>query len=210
MIWIRSANSHTGPRQSRPHQRPDRCQHPTTRYPFRKFLLRSRGRPQMQQGRRGTVIAHPASGSLCSTQVNLTMRARHKGRLPVGRTDLCPVKARLAVAAITEGPLFRRIWRLPSPRRAKGVRSKPAPARYRAGYADSIALIVQRWIGRAGFDGAAFAGHSLRRGAISSGSPQESASPASNNSPATLRSRALEEYVELEELRQNHPLKDVL
>jgi hypothetical protein len=38
---------------------------------------------------------------------------------------------------------------------AKGVRSKLAPARYPGGYADSIALIVQRWTGRAGFDGGA-------------------------------------------------------
>jgi hypothetical protein len=58
----------------------------------------------------------------------------------------------LAAATITEGRLFRQICRLPSPRRAKGVRSKPAPAPYRVGYANSFALIVQRWTGRAGFD----------------------------------------------------------
>ena len=37
--------------------------------------------------------------------------------LPVGRTDLCPVTALdawLEAAAITEGALFRRIWRLPA------------------------------------------------------------------------------------------------
>ncbi len=31
LIWTRSANSHTGPRHRRLHQRPDRWQHPTTR-----------------------------------------------------------------------------------------------------------------------------------------------------------------------------------
>jgi hypothetical protein len=31
VIWTRSANSHTGPRPTAPHQRPDRWQHPTTR-----------------------------------------------------------------------------------------------------------------------------------------------------------------------------------
>ena len=39
--------------------------------------------------------------------------------LPAGHTDLCPVKALeawLAAAQITEGPLFRRIFRLPPPR----------------------------------------------------------------------------------------------
>jgi hypothetical protein len=92
------------------------------------------------------------------------------------RTDLCPVKALDAwveAAAITEGPLFRRIWRLPPPRVVKGAKPGPAPARYRIGSnridTDSIALIVKNWTGLAGFDGAAFAGHSLRRGAISSG-----------------------------------------
>ena len=51
-------------------------------------------------------------------------------------------------------------------RRAKGARSKPARARYRVGYIASIAPIVQRWTGHAGFDGAAFSGHTLRRGAM--------------------------------------------
>jgi integrase len=47
--------------------------------------------------------------------------------LPEGRTDLCPVaalEAWLAAAAITEGPLFRRIWRLPPPHLPGGVRRK--------------------------------------------------------------------------------------
>jgi integrase len=99
--------------------------------------------------------------------------------LPQGRTDLCPVKALdawLAAAAIADGPLFRRIWRLPPPRVAKGARPRPSPARYRVGSdpieTDSIALIVKNWTGLAGFDAAAFAGHSLRRGAISSGVAQ--------------------------------------
>jgi hypothetical protein len=75
-------------------------------------------------------------------------RAPHKGRLPVSCTDRYPVKAPDAWLAptITEGRLFRRICRLPSPRRANGVRSKPAPAPYRVGYANSFALTVQRWL----------------------------------------------------------------
>jgi hypothetical protein len=62
------------------------------------------------------------ASSLISLAQARSGAARHEGRLPVGRTDLCPVKALdawLAAAAITEGPLFRRIWPLPSPRRAK-------------------------------------------------------------------------------------------
>jgi integrase len=45
--------------------------------------------------------------------------------LPKGHTELCPVAALdawLAAAGITEGPLFRRIWRLPPPRVPRGAR----------------------------------------------------------------------------------------
>jgi hypothetical protein len=137
--------------------------------------------------------------------------------LPQGRTDLCLVTvldAWLAAAAITEGPLFRRIWHLPPPRLAKGARRKPAPARYHIGAdpidTDLIALIVQKWTGRAGFDAATFAGHSLRRGAISSGvaAGVHIARLKQFSGHASLKS--LEEYVELDELRHNHPLKDIL
>jgi integrase len=137
--------------------------------------------------------------------------------LPQGRTDLCPVKALgawLETAAITEGPLFRRIWRLPPPRVPRGAKRKPVADRYRIGTnpidTDSIALIVKNWIGLAGFDAAAFAGHSLRRGAISSGVAQgvHIARLKQFSGHASLKS--LEEYVELDELRHNHPLKDIL
>jgi hypothetical protein len=130
---------------------------------------------------------------------------------------ICPVKALeawLAAAAITEGPLFRRIWQLPPPRVPKGARPRPAPVRYRIGSTpidtDSIALIVKKWTGLAGFDGAAFAGHSLRRGAISSGvaAGVHIARLKQFSGHASLKS--LEEYLELDELRQNHPLKDIL
>ena len=137
--------------------------------------------------------------------------------LPQGRTDLCPVKALdawLAAAAIAEGALFRRIWRLPPPRVPRGTRRKPVADRYRIGTSpidtDSIALIVKNWTGLAGFDAAAFAGHSLRRGAISTGVAQgvHIARLKQFSGHASLKS--LEEYVELDELRHNHPLKDVL
>jgi site-specific recombinase XerD len=137
--------------------------------------------------------------------------------LPKGHTDLCPVAALdawLAAARITEGPLFRRIWRLPPPRVPRGTRRKPVADRYRIGTSpidtDSIALIVKNWTGLAGFDAAGFAGHSLRRGAISSGVAQgvHIARLKQFSGHASLKS--LEEYVELDELRHNHPLKDIL
>ncbi len=137
--------------------------------------------------------------------------------LPQGQTLLCPVvalNAWLAAAEIIEGPLFRRIWRLPPPRRAKGARRPPDMGRFRIGLepidTDSIALIVKKWTGEAGFDGTAFAGHSLRRGAISTGVAQgvHIARLKQFSGHASLKS--LEEYIELDELRQNHPLKGVL
>ena len=137
--------------------------------------------------------------------------------LPAGQTDLCPVTALetwLAAAEITEGPMFRRVWRLPPPRIRKGAKRKLVADRYRIGTnpidTNSIALVVKKWTGRAGLDGAAFAGHSLRRGAISSGVAQgvHIARLKQFSGHASLKS--LEEYVELDELRHNHPLKDVL
>ena len=137
--------------------------------------------------------------------------------LPAGQTDLCPVTALeswLAAAEISDGPLFRRLWRLPPPRIRKGAKRKLVADRYRIGTnpidTDSIALVVKKWTGLAGLDGAAFAGHSLRRGAISSGVAQgvHIARLKQFSGHASLKS--LEEYVELDELRHNHPLKDVL
>ncbi len=149
--------------------------------------------------------------------------------LPAGQTELCPVTALeiwLATAEISEGPLFRRLWRLPPPRVRRGVkptgprdarpedRLQPVADRYRIGTnpidTNSIALVVKKWTGVAGLDGAAFAGHSLRRGAISSGVAQgvHIARLKQFSGHASLKS--LEEYVELDELRLHHPLKDVL
>jgi integrase len=137
--------------------------------------------------------------------------------LPAGQTDLCPVTALetwLAAARISDGPLFRRLWRLPPPRIRKGTRRKLVADRYRIGTnpidTDSIALVVKKWTGLAGLDGAAFAGHSLRRGAISSGVAQgvHIARLKQFSGHASLKS--LEEYVELDELRQHRPLKDLL
>lgn len=137
--------------------------------------------------------------------------------LPAGRTDLCPVKALeawLAESRISEGPLFRRLWHLPPPRLRRGAKRKPVADRYKIGTnpidTDSIALVVKKWTAIAGFDGTAFAGHSLRRGAISSGVAQgvHIARLKQFSGHASLKS--LEEYIELDELRLHHPLKDVL
>jgi integrase len=137
--------------------------------------------------------------------------------LPQGRTELCPVAALdawLAAAAITEGPLFPRIWRLPPPHIPRGAKRNPVADRYRIGTkpidTDSIALIVKNWTGLAGLDAAAFAGHSLRRGAISSGVAQGAHIARLKQFSGHASLKSLEEYVELDELRHNHPLKAIL
>jgi hypothetical protein len=78
------------------------------------------------------------------------------------------------------------------------------------GSTDSIALVVKNWTGIAGLEAAAFAGHSLRRGAISSGFAQGIHVTRLKQFSGHASLKSLEEYVELDELRQNHPLKDVL
>ena len=94
------------------------------------------------------------------------------------------------------------------------MKRKPVGERYRIGTnpidADEVALIVKKWTARAGLDGAAFAGHSLRRGAISSGAKEgvHIARLKQFSGHASLKS--LEEYIELHELRLHHPLKDML
>jgi hypothetical protein len=88
--------------------------------------------------------------------------------------------------AIAEGPSFRRILRLPPARIRKGTRGKPVAGYYQVGTnpidTDSTALIVKNWTGPR-----------FRRSGIRRPQPKN-----------------LEEYVELDELRHNQLLKDVL
>jgi hypothetical protein len=89
-----------------------------------------------------------------------------------------------------------------------------ASARYHIG-ADpidtaSIALIVKNRTSLVGFDATAFAGHSLRRGAISSGVAAGVHIARLKQFSGHTSLKSLEEYVELDELRHNHPLKDIL
>jgi site-specific recombinase XerD len=89
--------------------------------------------------------------------------------LPYGQTELCPVRALarwLDAAALTEGPVFRRIWR---PAQAAGedtplpvIGAEPLTAR-------SIARIIQARAAAAGFVAEDFGGHSLKRGALTAG-----------------------------------------
>ena len=90
--------------------------------------------------------------------------------IPYGTTDLCPVRAlrqwQLA-AGIAEGPVFRRIW---IPPRGRTGQNTPLPRVGSAAIdAGTVARIVQARAASAGFDPAAVGGHSLKRGALSTG-----------------------------------------
>ena len=121
---------------------------------------------------------HPAAPTLKRTDqgCELTLK-RTKGSqteavlvpLPYGKTELCPVHALacwLDAAAISDGPVFRRLW-LP----AHAAPDAPLPARRSAAPLTprSIARIVQGRAAAAGFAGHEFGGHSLKRGALSTG-----------------------------------------
>src|SRR5205823_4014305 len=94
--------------------------------------------------------------------------------LPKRRTDLCPVAALeqwLAASAITEGPLFWRIWGSRRGGARRTQEEKPIANRYQISTnpIDNPFNCADRqnWTGLAGFDAAAFAGYSLKGEAIS-------------------------------------------
>jgi integrase len=73
--------------------------------------------------------------------------------LPKGRTELCPVaalEAWLAAAAISAGPLLRRIWLLPPPRVVKGPNPE-RPDRHRCDRADRPEMDRAGRVRRGGF-----------------------------------------------------------
>lgn len=134
--------------------------------------------------------------------------------LPYGDTDLCPVAALerwQAAAQISTGPLFRRIW-LPPQRRA--ITAQVALPAMRLGTtsltAQSIALIVQHRAMLAGFGQRDLGGHSLKRGALTSGM-EVGAHPARLKRLGRHKSYAmLGEYLEFGDLFEGHPLNGIL
>ncbi len=115
--------------------------------------------------------------------------------LPYGKTELCPVRALTAwleVAGITSGPVFRRIWlpkktlslsgRQDSERPERQTGGQPPFGATPAGVAPplpeigsqpitpwAVAEIVKSRAQQAGFGGRDFGGHSLKRGALTTG-----------------------------------------
>jgi site-specific recombinase XerC len=136
--------------------------------------------------------------------------------LPYGETELCPVRALAAwlkASGIQSGPAFRRIW-LPKqakPSESAGTLPPPLP---RIG-ADAmstraIADMVKVRAGAAGFKGSHFGGHSLKRGAITTGM-QRRVHPADLKRLGRHKTfDTLGEYLEFGDLFENHALKGVL
>ena len=131
--------------------------------------------------------------------------------LPYGKTELCPVRALirwLDAAAITDGPVFRRLW-LPPQASPDGPPAPPAIGSA-ALTPRSIARIIQVRAVNAGFPAHEFGGHSLKRGALSTGM-QAGAHAAQLKRLGRHKSfNVLGEYLEFGNLFEGHPLRDLL
>ena len=142
--------------------------------------------------------------------------------LPFGVTELCPVRALrrwMAAAEITAGPVFRRVWRRAAhargaePRRDGPARSGPL-REFTVGPEGieprTVARIVQNRAAAAGFDQRRMGGHSLKRGALTTGMD-------SNVHPTRLKRLGrhksydvLDGYLELGEPFDSHALHGLL
>jgi integrase len=133
--------------------------------------------------------------------------------IPYGRTELCPVRAlhRWQEAAnISDGPVFRRIW-VP-PRRAQAAGSSlPAPVVGTAAIdSGTVARIIKARAAAAGFDRSVVGGHSLKRGALTTGMDR-GVHPTRLKQFGRHKSYAvLDEYLELGDPFEGHPLNGVL
>lgn len=131
--------------------------------------------------------------------------------LPYGKTELCPVRALslwLAASGIADGPVFRRIW-LP---RLANSDAPPPPPRIgnNAITPRAIADIVQVRAMAAGFGRRDLGGHSLKRGALTTGMDQ-GVHPAKLKRLGRHKSfDVLGEYLEFGDLFEGHPLTAVL
>ena len=130
--------------------------------------------------------------------------------IPYGKTELCPVRALtrwLGDAGIDEGAVFRRLWVLPAERPG-------APARFVVGIESlaprSIARIVQARATAAGFRAAEFGGHSLKRGALTTGKDLGVHPSHLKRLGRHATFDVLGEYLEFGDLFENHPLSGIL
>jgi len=131
--------------------------------------------------------------------------------IPYGATELCPVRAlrRWQEAAnITGGAVFRRIW-VPPTRHQLGEGPSPVVG-IRAIDAGTVARIIKTRAAKAGFDPDEIGGHSLKRGALTTGMDR-GVHPTRLKQFGRHKSYAvLDEYLELGDPFDGHPLNGVL
>lgn len=132
--------------------------------------------------------------------------------LPRSSGLLCPVRALqcwLAAAGIAEGPVFRRVWRPPNRSTVEGAR-RPYAVGTEAIEPRTVARIVQTRATAAGLDGARMGGHSLKRGALTTGM-ERGVHPTKLKQLGRHKSYAvLDGYLELGEPFENHALNGIL
>ncbi|WP_367161284.1 tyrosine-type recombinase/integrase (plasmid) [Kozakia baliensis] len=125
--------------------------------------------------------------------------------IPRGITRHCPVRAYeawLRASGLTEGPIFRRVWRTPLP--TPGV-VPPRPKIGAAALSDrSVAEIVRQRCGSAGLEGD-FSGHSLRRGAISTGAQDGYDLLELKRFSRHKSLQVVETYVDAASVKKRHP-----
>jgi site-specific recombinase XerC len=135
--------------------------------------------------------------------------------LPYGDTELCPVhalEAWLQAAGLTAGPVFRRIWLPPRPKHDAPPDAPPPLPRIgtTAITAQTVAQIVQARAVAAGFGLRDLGGHSLKRGALTTGM-ERGIHPAKLKRLGRHKSfDVLGEYLEFGDLFEGHPLTGVL
>lgn len=131
--------------------------------------------------------------------------------IPYGRTELCPVRALthwIVAANIIEGAVFRRVWTpLGS---ARGAPSTLFITGTEAISPRSIARIVQARAEAAGFVGKEFGGHSLKRGALTTGMDAGAHPTQLRRLGRHATFNTLGEYLEFGNLSDGHPLGPLL
>lgn len=131
--------------------------------------------------------------------------------LPYGHTELCPVRALTAwlnAAGVTSGPVFRRVW---LPKQARPGEPPPLPQVGTFAITPwAVSEVVKARATAAGFGGRDFGGHSLKRGALTTGMDK-------GEHPAKLKRLGrhksfdvLGEYLEFGDLFEGHPLNGTL
>jgi len=147
--------------------------------------------------------------------------------LPYGQTELCPVRALtawLAAAGTKDGPVFRRFW-LPARGKQRSGGEMPANGGHAGQSAAvpplsqiskaalssrAIADIIQARAVAAGFGRRDLAGHSLKRGALTTGMDR-GIHPAKLKRLGRHKSfDVLGDYLEFGDLFEGHPLDGVL